>query len=352
MKNLLRHPFFIRLLHWEYWSFHIIYGALYPYWLWLCLKARSFFFFSTSNPGIENGGFLMESKKQIYDLMPPTCYPKTALFKTGTDNDVLNSTVTDQHFTFPIIGKPDKGMRGMAVKKLYNEEDLIVYNKASKVDFLIQEYIPYQYEAGIFYYRFPEDEKGHISGIVAKEFLMIEGDGRATILELLKKEKRYILQLKALTNAYKEQIHAVLAKGERKILVPYGNHSRGAKFIDASERIDAQLTEVIDSVCQKIPGFYYGRMDIKFQSWEDLKAGKNFSIIELNGAGSEPTHMYDPRHSIFFAWREIIRHWNILYQISKQNRSKMAYMNFHAGVKMFRDCFAYVKLINKEQQRA
>jgi hypothetical protein len=83
-------------------------------------------------------------------------------------------------------------------------------------------------------------------------------------------------------------------------------------------------------------------------TWEELKEGKNFGIVELNGAGSEPTHIYDPQHSIFFAWKEIIRHWKILWRISRINHSKgkIPYMNFSSGMQMFRDNTAYVKMIS------
>jgi hypothetical protein len=61
-------------------------------------------------------------------------------------------------------------------------------------------------------------------------------------------------------------------------------------------------------------------------------------VIEVNGAGSEPTHMYDPRHSIFFAWKEIIRHWFILNRISRINHQLgIRYMTVEEGLKMFKD---------------
>jgi hypothetical protein len=134
--------------------------------------------------------------------------------------------------------------------------------------------------------------------------------------------------------------------------VPYGNHVRGAKFVDASYLIDEQLTNSIDAVCRQVDGFYYGRMDIRYNTWEELREGKNFSIIELNGAGSEPTHIYDPKHSIFFAWKEIIRHLNILWKISRINhkRLKKPYMKIKAGLQMLRDNKQYVKLINNSRQ--
>ncbi|HEV8507718.1 MAG TPA: hypothetical protein VGQ53_20045, partial [Chitinophagaceae bacterium] len=79
-----------------------------------------------------------------------------------------------------------------------------------------------------------------------------------------------------------------------------------------------------------------------------------FSIIEINGAGSEPTHMYDPNHSIFFAWKEIIRHWNLLWKISfiNHHRHKLPYMKTRSGLEMFRQNKAYVKMITEFKQRA
>jgi hypothetical protein len=142
----------------------------------------------------------------------------------------------------------------------------------------------------------------------------------------------------------------ILVEGEKDLLVPYGNHARGAKFVDASHLIDEQLTKAIDEICQNIPQFYFGRLDIRFKSWEQLREGENFSIIELNGAGSEPTHMYDPKHSIFFAWKEIIRHWNILYRISKVNHRLLGipYMRFYDGIGMLRGNSRHIQLISKE----
>ena len=95
---------------------------------------------------------------------------------------------------------------------------------------------------------------------------------------------------------------------------------------------------MIDRLCRQIRGFYYGRLDIRYNTWEELKEGKNFSVIEINGAGAEPTHMYDPKHSLFFAWREIIRHWKILWRISTNNNRKgISYISNREGRTMLRD---------------
>jgi len=352
-KKILYKPFFIKLLHWEYWSFNVVYGPIYIYWLWLCIKARSFFFFNTSNPTIENGGFLLESKKKIYDIIPEQYYPPTLFFNVGVDESTVINTLNNASFQFPLIGKPDIGGKGRGVKKLSDVSEAIEYANNSKENFLLQEFIDYKNEVGIFYYRFPGENKGHISGIVEKEFLTVKGNGYSTMEQLLLQDKRFVLQLSSLKKIYKDKLKHILKTGEQYLLVPYGNHARGAKFIDVSFLIDEELSNIIDEVSQQIQGFYFGRLDIRFNTWEELKQKKNFSIIELNGAGSEPTHMYDPNHSIFFAWKEIIRHWNILYKISMLNHkhSKIAYMNFCEGMRLLYDTNKHLK-VTSERKRA
>jgi len=292
----------------------------------------------------------MESKKDIYDLMPANLYPLTIFFKSGTGEYDIKEKVKQKGLKYPLIGKPDIGMKGMGVKKLETEKDLIDYAAGSKVDFLVQQFISYKNEVGIFYYRFPNESIGHISGIVRKEFLEVTGNGISTIEQLLLNDKRFLLQLPVIKKEYTGKLNTILNNGEELLLVPYGNHARGAKFIDDSYLIDDELINSIDTVCKNINGFYFGRMDIRFNSWEELKQGKNFSIIELNGAGSEPTHIYDPNHSIFFAWKEIIRHLNIMWRISQINYhpKERLYMSTKSGLKMLKESRAYIKLIKPE----
>lgn len=348
IQQLLYRPFFIRLFNWEYWSFNTVYGPIIPIWLLLCARARSLFFFSASNPTIMNGGFLMESKKQIYDLIPAAYYPRTLFFPLPASPEAVTDTVRQNHFNFPMIAKPNIGARGMGVRKLYTEEDIIAYSQESHLDFLVQEYIPYEKEVGIFYYRLPGEKKGHITGIVTKEFLGVTGNGKDSIRQLVMKEKRFILQLAALETMFGDKLENIPAAGEQLELVPYGNHARGAKFLDDSHLATPALLQLIDNIASQIDGFYYGRMDIRFKDWDSLAQGKNFSIIELNGAGSEPTHMYDPKHSLFFAWKEIIRHWIILFKVSRLNHKKgVPYMSYSNGRQMFRDNTEFEKKIGQ-----
>jgi hypothetical protein len=337
-QRLAYRPFFIRLFHWEYWSFSAVYVPIYLVWIGLCIRARSFFFFAASNPTIKNGGFLNESKKEIALLIPGHLVPKTVFFSLPCNAGFVLQQLEQSGLSFPLIGKPDIGGRGRGVKALRDEQDVWDYVKNAFLDFHIQEFVAYKNEVGVFYYRFPGDEYGRLSGIVRKEFLHVTGDGTRSVYELLQKNKRAVLQEKVLKKAYGKSLHQILPAGEDKILLPYGNHARGAKFIDDSFMIDPALSTMIDGICKQIPGFHFGRLDIRFNNWEELKQGKNFSVIEVNGAGSEPTHIYDPRHSLLFAWKEIIRHWVLLWRISTMNHKKgFHYLNLNQGIQMFKE---------------
>ncbi|EKT4510419.1 D-alanine--D-alanine ligase [Flavobacterium psychrophilum] len=314
--------FLHRLTHWEYWPSKIVYFPINFLWAFYALQSKTIFFFNTSNPTIKNGGFFMESKKEIYDLIPQKYYPKTAFIKEKTSFDGVLNAKKNSNITFPLIVKPDIGLRGSAVKKLNFFDELKEYNSRANFDYLIQNLIPFPNEIGVFYVRFPNQEKGKITGIVAKEFLIVTGDGKLTIKELIKQNTRFELQLATLEKEYKNKLDEVLNKDEKLNLVPFGNHSRGSKFIDASYLISDKLTNVIHEICLQIDGFYFGRMDIMYNSIAELEAGKNFQIVEINGAASEPTHIYDPKHSIFFAWKELARHISYMHKISVENNKK------------------------------
>lgn len=331
------------MFHWEYWPFQIIYIPIYFLWIFYAIKARTLFFFNACNPRIRNGGFIAESKKEIYDLIPQKFYPKTELINEKIPLDEVFSILNRLDIQFPFIAKPDIGLRGSAVQKIHNLSELETYHNKANFDYLIQDLIPFNNEVGIFYVRFPNQEKGKITGIVGKEFLEVTGDGNLSIAELLHLDPRFEMQLKVLQKEYGDHLNHILNLGEKRNLVPYGNHARGAKFIDLSHLISVKLNEMMDKMCQQIPEFYFGRLDVMYKTWEGLENGENFSIVELNGAGSEPTHIYDPKHSLFFAWYELARHITYMYRISVQNhKNGLPYLTFKEGAEQWR--------IQKQQQ--
>lgn len=280
---------------------------------------------------------MMESKKAIYDLIPQRYYPKTELIKEGTALEEILEVIRFSAIKYPLIAKPDIGLRGSGVKKIETVGELKIYAENANFDFVVQDLIPFENEVGIFYVRYPHESKGRITGIVSKEFLIIKGDGTSTTEQLLRENPRYELQLKVLKREYGKKLLEILPRGEKLNLVPYGNHARGAKFIDESRWINPKLTDAINEMCLQIPGFYFGRMDVMYRTLSELEQGKNFSIVELNGAGSEPTHIYDPKHSLLFGWKELARHITYMYEISVENhKTGSPYLSHEEGMKEYR----------------
>ena len=329
--------FFHKVTNWEYWPFKVLYVPIYFLWAYYAIKARSVFFFNASNPKIKNGGFIMESKKQIYDLLPRECYPNTILIKENTDLNKIAEKIVENRIYFPLIAKPDIGLRGSGVKKIRNVFELSEYAGKANFDFLLQNLIPFKNEVGIFYVRHPHQKEGKITGIVSKEFLIVTGDGISTIEGLICKTPRFQLQLDVLREEYGDQLQQVLKYGERVNLVPFGNHARGAKFLDGSDWITPKLTAMIDKIAKEVPEFYFGRFDIMYNTFEELERGEKFQVVELNGAASEPTHIYDPKHSVWFAWKELARHITYMYEISAANHKKgVPYLNYKVGIREYK----------------
>lgn len=326
-----------KITQWEYWPFWLIYYPMAPVWLYYSIKARSLFFFNAANPGMKNGGMAMISKMEIYNMIPTEFIPQTLFFDKDVAPGKALEQVLDHGIDFPFIAKPDIGMKAFGVEKIRNKNDFQKYVAWTPSHFLVQELIPYQKEVGIFYVRKPNETQGKITGIVSKEFLSIKGDGKSTMLELIKENPRSHLQLKALKQKFGAELQKVLKENEEFVLVPYGSHTRGAKFVDVSHKINLELEKTIDSICFQMDGFHYGRLDVLYNSFEELSLGKNFSIIEVNGAGGEATHIYDPKHSLFWAWREVARHWGMLCEISIANkRAGHTYLSFKDGRDMLK----------------
>ena len=331
----------IRISRWEYWSSYIIYLPALPYLLLLWMKSKSFFFFNAANPGIAYGGFLMESKWTIHNDAPAGYFPDTMLVHPAEDPDAVFEKIK-QTFSFPFIVKPDVGSQGRGVAVVKSRQQWYAYHRQCPVPYLVQEKIVYPMEAGVFYVRDPTRARGKITGIVQKHFIQVTGNGYSTMLQLLVQNPRYLLQVKSLqTILGTDALNTIIPEGETRTISDIGNHARGSLFVNASEKISEQLTTTIDNLCRQFKGFYFGRLDIRFHSWEHLEQGKDFAVIELNGSGSEPTHIYDPDNTIFEAWKEIRLHWKLMQEISSYHHATgVPYLTMKEGIQLFRDHLA------------
>ncbi|MEN7548889.1 hypothetical protein AAG747_13285 [Rapidithrix thailandica] len=311
-------------LHYEYWPFWFFYAPMLPYGLYLALKARSLSYFTTVNPGVEYGGLVEASKVDLLQQIAPEYLPKMLFVSQNHSLSQIIHQLSHAKLSFPLIAKPNMGERGLGVELLKDTSALGAYLKQSPRDFLLQEYISFEIELGVLYYRYPESGESGITSVVLKEFLKVVGDGTSTVKELMEKNLRATFRQEYLEEKFAEQLHTVLAKGVSLQLEPIGNHCRGTKFLNGNHLINPHLVKVFDSIAAPVKGYYYGRFDLKVKSMEELYLGRNLKIMELNGVQSEPAHIYDPHYSLFQAYRDVARHMRLIYQISQESYRKGA----------------------------
>lgn len=339
-----RSTWLIKLRSWEYWPFFIVYFPIFLYWAWLSLRARSFFFFTAANPTIEFGGMRGESKIGLYHLVPKEVQPITRYQEPGKDPQALLDDIAAAGITYPLIVKPDVGERGTLVEKIDDQQALLHYHSHMRVPYLVQEYIDWTVELGLFYFRYPGQKTGTISSIVYKDLLSITGDGEHTLGQLLQQNDRASLQEAVMRERFAQHWDDVLPFGESLLLMPIGNHCRGTAFLNGADWINDSLREVFDKLSDQIDGFHFGRFDLRCESIEALSEGRNFKILELNGAGAEPGHIYQPGYSLWQAWKDIIYHLDQLCNISIANHKRgVPYYSFGQGIRFIRQINAYYR---------
>jgi hypothetical protein len=312
--------FLVKLLRYEYWPWGLFYLPILPYWIYLSIRNRSLAYFTVANPGIELGGFYGESKSEILSLIDKQYLPKSISVKAETEFNKIIKELNSEKIVFPIIAKPDVGERGNDVCKINSEDELINYHNKANFDYIIQEYISYDLEFGVLYSRMPDSKTGNVSSVTLKEFLNVVGDGTSSIFQLMQKSARARFQIERLSKDM--AIHHIPLLNEKVLLEPIGNHCRGTRFINYNHIITEELHETFDRISLPIEGFYYGRFDLKVKSLEDLLKGNFIKIMELNGASSEPGHIYDSRYTLRRAYKDLTEHWKRLAEISAVNIKK------------------------------
>jgi len=335
-RKIRRSNFLIKLTSWEYWPFGILQGPVFIYWLLLAVRARSIFFFSASNPGILSGGMMGESKSEVLKLVPKEVKPQTVLIKLPTTVESVLNQITENDLSFPLIFKPDLGERGWMVRRIDSEADVEQYLKEIRIDFIAQPLVDLPLEFGVFYVRYPDKEQGRVTSVTMKRFLSVTGDGKRTLRDLIFDLDRAKLQWELLEEKYENDLDVVLPDGQSKELVSIGNHCLGTTFLNANHLITTKLNDSFNKISAQIPGFYFGRFDLRCASFEDLEAG-NIMIVELNGCGAEPAHIYHPGSSFWRAMGTLFAHVHNMYRVSAINHSMgVPYLSFHEGRAIYR----------------
>lgn len=295
--------------HHEYWPWWVLVAPIWPLWVWYMIRTRNLTWFTAVNPGMEDSGFLGESKIKILDAIPTKYKPKTIFIDHTQRLDAFTNLLA-----FPFIAKPDIGGRGRKIKTIESFNAWMDYHQHIAEDYMIQEIVPYELELGVFYIRMPWQTRGEIVSVSQKEFLSVTGDGKNSLLQLMTNDYRASRQIQRLQKNM--NLDEVLAQDEIRVLEPIGNHCRGTIFRDHGYLITPELTAVFDEICSHIDGFYYGRFDLRVKSIDDLLKGQHIQILELNGLTSDPAHIFDPNARLRDAFRVQWNNCKKSYQIA------------------------------------
>jgi hypothetical protein len=321
-------PAFIRRWgRWEFWPAWLFYGPVVAYYIYLALRYRSFSLPTAANPGMQNGGFVGESKFEILkqlEYVEPDLVADAYLIdgRTVTSRLLLLHELCRAHkVSLPFILKPDVGQRGNGVRLVRSMREALDYFSETDAPVILQRYASGTREAGIFYVRFPDEARGRIFSITEKIFPKITGDGVHTIEELIRCDSRASLIAKTYLRRFRDVANEVLSANETLKLVETGNHAQGCIFRDGAHLWSKELEFKIDWVARRLPGFNFGRFDLRYKSDDELRAGRKFKIVELNGASSEATSIYDERNSLRSAYHTLFEQWRLAFEIGAAHRA-------------------------------
>lgn len=319
-----------RLRRWEYWPAWVIYPPVVVYILWLGIKHRGFTVFTAANPGIPCGGLAGESKSDILRAFPADA-PELARFVVIAAHAeveprlaALDAFMHVQGLGFPVVLKPDVGERGQGVGVIADRAAAADYLRRCHEMVIAQEYVGGR-EFGLFYARRPSEPRGRIISITAKHLTSVRGDGTSTLEELILNDERAVCTAAYFLGKLAARLTEVPTAGEVVRLTELGTHCRGAVFTDGRDEVWSEALEArVDALSKTNPGFFFGRYDVRTPSAGAMRADGTFKVLELNGVSSEPTHMYDPRHSLGTGYRALFDQWRRCFAIGAENRARGA----------------------------
>lgn len=317
----------------------VFYAPLGLHWLWLSIRYRSLSLPALVNPLIEVGGLWGESKQVYLDMVTGDARRWLARYLTlspgpgGAAEDTRRALAlaTDAGLSFPMVAKPDIGWQGYGVRPIESAEALERYIGEFPTDatMMLQEMVPWEAEAGVFYVRMPGDEAGKVVALTLRYFPHVVGDGVHTVRDLILADERASWKARlhlGLGGGHAGVGSAMLGRipeaGETVRLSFIGSIRVGGLYRDASGDITPDLSARFDAISRSMPEFFYGRFDIRFASMERLRAGEDFRIIEINGAGSESISAWDPQVPVSEVYRRLASHQRMLFEIGARNRAR------------------------------
>jgi hypothetical protein len=315
----------------EFWPMWAFYPPVVAYAAWMMLRHRGVLLPTAANPGFPGGGFVGESKAEILSMARQHLGDWVAPFVTVDTAETASArlalalrTLQDAGLGFPLVAKPDLGCRGVGVRVVRDEAALAAYIQAFPADgrFLLQRLVALEGEAGVFYCKRPGEAKGRIVSLTLKYFPRVLGDGQRTLRELILDDPRAGRLPHLYLHRHADRLDTVPTAGQSIRLAFAGSHSRGAIFRDGTALVTPAMEARFEALAAAMPEFHFGRFDVRFASFERLARGEDFTILEINGAGAESTHIWDRKTSLPKAWADLMRQYRWLFEIGAANRAR------------------------------
>ena len=310
----------------EFWPGWLFYAPVIAQWIGLGLWHRDMSLPTAANPRIETGGLCGERKSELLDMVAGPARDAIAPYivvAARADPAVVAEALRKAGLHYPLVLKPDVGCNGTGVRLLLDPGDLAAALPLyPAVGLVLQRYVAWEGEAGLFYIRHPHEPAGRLTSLTLKHAPTVVGDGRRTLRELVLADPRASLVPHLYLPRLAGRLDDVPAAGQPVRLVLAGNHCKGSGFRNGTAEITPALTQRIDALMTSLPDFHFGRLDVRYRSLSALRRGEDFAVIEINGAGSEATHIWDARTTIWQAWMDQFRHYGEAWRIGAANRSR------------------------------
>lgn len=298
-------------------------------WAWLSIRHGSATLPTAANPAITCGGLAGEGKLEYFDVMGPAAKAVTAT-STFVDNcgeqscALALAAMQAASLDFPIIVKPNIGWCGFGVRLVRDAAELSRYLAQFPLGerLVLQRFVTFEGEAGLFYMRAPGEAAGKITGLLLRSFPRVVGDGRQSIAQLIKDDRRLRRLGRDRLSEPCCDTARVPEPSEIVRVSTIGSTRVGGLYRDASSMITPEMSAAIDDVARDMPDFHVGRFDIRYESMGALRAGKGFSIIEVNGAGSEAVHAWDPSLTLWQAYAIVFEKQRRIFEIGGAMRKK------------------------------
>lgn len=311
----------------EFWPQRYFYAPMFLYWLWLTVRHGGRFTLPTiSNPLFPMGGWIGESKAAVFEYAGAYARKFIAPWAVVERSPALTAaqalTAAKQAgLSLPFIAKPDMGCRGAGVRRIRTQEELAEYIEAfpPRERIVFQALVDHEAEAGIFYIRKPSETRGRIVSVTLKYFPYVYGDGKSTLGQLIENDPRAGRLKHIYLPRHKDRLDWVVPAGQPFRIAYAGSHSRGTIFRNGNHLVTEAMTDAFDKIGKDIKEFYFGRFDVRFASIEDLQAGRNFAIVEVNGAGAEATHIWDRKTTLVEAYRALMQQYKALWETGAEN---------------------------------